>query len=630
MVTAGFASYLHFDTASHNSSHRAKALFIDKLPVSGWLVLFTLLAFRATLWAAMSQHVNYHPIDLLIYDAQVTHNTFVEQASASKSLAEAAKTYRERYGRHPPPGFDKWYQYATERNSLIIDNFDTINNDLLPFWALSPQQIRERTWQMMSNPWHDASGLSIRNGKVEASPSKFMMPTHAWMLEGLVKMMGNFAEWLPDMDLAFNVNDECRIAVPFEVIEDMRRKGDAAADLETQVENTFSPDRAQGWNPLPDEPNGDRVMREMSWQKMFHEFGNAGCSPNSPAKIQRYVNVGELCTSCTAPQSLGAFLANWTLANDICHQPDMSRLHGIYVAPAAFKASHDLYPIFSQSKVSGFNDILYPSAWNYIDKARYASTPEYPDLRFAEKNSTLFWRGATSEGFSSGGGQWKGMARQRFVHLANGVNGTSSIEHAILVPSSTSPDAKEADYTYHALPLSALTALLPTDIQIATSIARCGGRDCDDQAHEFAPLAQPTDFQAHWGYKYLLDLDGAGFSGRFLPFLESRSLPFKAAVFREWWDERVTAWQHFVPLDVRGQGFWATLAYFAGIDGSVDGRKKVVVPGHAQEGERIAEAGREWAGKVLRKEDMEVYFFRLLLEWGRLTDERREEIGYPG
>jgi len=49
------------------------------------------------------------------------------------------------------------------------------------------------------------------------------------------------------------------------------------------------------------------------------------------------------------------------------------------------------------------------------------------------------------------------------------------------------------------------------------------------------------------------------------------------------------------------------------------------------EGERIAEQGREWAGKVLRKEDMEIYFFRVLLEWGRLTDDNRENLGFvPG
>lgn len=630
MILMGFAAYLSFDAASNDVFQRPKRLFTDRLPIWVWLILTTLLVVRASLWASSSSSVNYHPIDLLLYDAQIAHEAYINQTSASQTLEAAAQTYRERYRRHPPPGFDHWYKYATNRNSLVIDDFDTIYEDLRPFWALSPQQIRERTWQMMSNPWHDASGLSIRNGKVEMTPSKFVMPTHAWMLEGLVKMIGNFAEWLPDMDLAFNVNDECRVAVPHEMIKEMRRTADGIRSLEMRVENSFSADRAQAWAPLPDEPSNERIMREMSWQNIFNEFGNAACAPSAPARTQRHVDVGHLWTSCTGPHSLGAYLSNWTLAHDICHQPDLARLHGIYAAPAAFKASHDLYPIFSQSKVSGFNDILYPSAWNYIDKASYAPTSDFPDPPFTEKNSTLFWRGATSEGFSSGAGQWKGMTRQRFVHLVNAA--TTSETQALLVPYTEPSGAQKLRYGN--FPLSQLTNLLPTDVHIASSIARCGGNDCKQQAAEFAPLVPATDFQAHWGYKYLLDLDGAGFSGRFLPFLTSRSLPFKAAVFQEWWDDRVTPWKHFVPLDVRGHGLWATLAYFAGVGGGEtaekEGRGQVVVPGHEREAERIAEAGREWAGRVLRKEDMEVYFFRLLLEWGRLTDDRREEIGYSG
>lgn len=44
----------------------------------------------------------------------------------------------------------------------------------------------------------------------------------------------------------------------------------------------------------------------------------------------------------------------------------------------------------------------------------------------------------------------------------------------------------------------------------------------------------------------------------------------------------------------------------------------------------ISNQGRSWAERVLRREDMEVYLFRLLLEWGRVVDERRDEIGFSG
>lgn len=92
-------------------------------------------------------------------------------------------------------------------------------------------------------------------------------------------------------------------------------------------------------------------------------------------------------------------------------------------------------------------------------------------------------------------------------------------------------------------------------------------------------------------------------------------------------DDRVTAWQHFVPLDVRGHTMWSTLAYFTGFEGVIDGKKVTAMP-HEDEARWIAETGRRWAGMALRKEDMEIYFFRLLLEWGRLTDDARDGIGY--
>lgn len=618
MAIIGFAAYFHIETASEERDLGAARITFKQVPSWFYLVLLILFFVRTGLWASRKTNVTYHPIDMLIYEAQTQHESYVNQTSTSKTLAEAVRMYKDRYSRHPPPGFDHWYGYATARNSVIIDDYDSIYRDLLPFDSLTAQDIRQRTWDMISNPWNDIAGISVRSGAVAISPN--VMPTHRWMLDGLVDMIGHFAEYLPDMDLAFNLNDECRVAVPF---EHMARSSSAARDsssLGKVSKNGFSAERGAQWSLVPDEPNPDTPLKELSFQRTFYEFGSVGCPSGSPARSQRIWDVSEVCTACTAPQSLGAFLANWSTAADICHQPDLANLHGLYLSPAAFKGAHDLYPVFSQSKTHGFNDILYPSAWNYIEKAKYSPSDEFADVPFEDKNATLFWRGATSEGVSPGAGQWRGMMRQRFVHLSNSINGSGNPQ-TMLLP------RDEHSLAYRQLPLSDLTTLLSTDVHVVEFIARCGGRDCPQQAEEFAPLVPPTEFQAHWKYKYLLDLDGAGFSGRFLPFLQSHSLPFKAALFREWWDDRVTPWQHFVPLDIRGQGLWATLAYFAGLEGKANGRD-VKVAAHEFQGERIAEQGRDWANKVLRKEDMEIYFFRLLLEWGRLTDDDRDNIGF--
>lgn len=80
------------------------------------------------------------------------------------------------------------------------------------------------------------------------------------------------------------------------------------------------------------------------------------------------------------------------------------------------------------------------------------------------------------------------------------------------------------------------------------------------------------------------------------------------------------AWKHFVPMDNRFGDFYGIMEYFLGYG--------KVVPGHDTAARKIAMEGKEWAEKVLRKEDMQVYVMRLLLEFARVSDPRRERMGW--
>jgi len=122
-------------------------------------------------------------------------------------------------------------------------------------------------------------------------------------------------------------------------------------------------------------------------------------------------------------------------------------------------------------------------------------------------------------------------------------------------------------------------------------------------------------------------MDEEATSQKFIAFLGSNSLPFRSSIFQSWYDDRLTPWLHFVPQDVRLQSVHSTLAYFMGLSGRIKG-KDIDLPPMTGEAMFIASQGQKWAQKVLRKEDMEVYFFRLLLEWGRVVDDRRNDIGY--
>lgn len=42
----------------------------------------------------------------------------------------------------------------------------------------------------------------------------------------------------------------------------------------------------------------------------------------------------------------------------------------------------------------------------------------------------------------------------------------------------------------------------------------------------------------------------------------------------------------------------------------------------------VAESGRKWVEQVGRKDDAMVYLYRLLLEYARVCDDKREELGW--
>lgn len=617
---SGFASMVGLVRAERDASRSQRHMSLNRHSVKLLMGLVFLMA-SAMLGSALvlqsrSNDWPSHPIRLLMSEAKLISNQWAAQAGTSKTLAEAVVAYQTRYGVYPPPNFDKWYEFAVARKSAIIDDFDQIHKDLLPFWGMEPAEIRLLTSHILERPWTEVAGVRISNKTASITPH--MPPTHRWMVEGAVEMMNTFVEWLPDMDLAFNINDESRVAVPWNEMEKLKHAASLAREefnkTRAKMRPSFFPHVIDVWEGSfmdPDPPNGVEVPSEFfegaSFRSSFKHYGSVGCPPNSLARQQHWSNQKSFCRYCPSPHSLGTFVRNWTLSGSTCHQPDIANLHGIHLSPSAFKSTNKLFPIFSQSKVPSFNDIIYPSPWNYWNKVTHDSSKDMP---FAEKDDTMFWRGAPSEGFAIGG-TWQGMQRQRFVHLVNYTPNDTSVNLIL-------PDGDH--FSQSAVHVSDIKAATTISVEFVDKPTRCATLDCQAEGKEFV-FGPPVEFQDHWRYKYLFDLDGAGFSGRFLPFIESHSLVFRAAAFRQWFDERLVAWKHFVPVDGRLHDVWGLLAYFGGI-----GEKRE--DSHQGEAERISEDGRDWALKVLRKEDMEVYMFRLLLEWGRIVDDRRTQLGF--
>lgn len=100
-------------------------------------------------------------------------------------------------------------------------------------------------------------------------------------------------------------------------------------------------------------------------------------------------------------------------------------------------------------------------------------------------------------------------------------------------------------------------------------------------------------------------------------------------LIQEWYSERLMPWLHFVPVDLRFHALHSTLAYFTGLQGKglINGRN-VAMQSRVDNAKWIAQEGKKWAAKVARKEDAEVYLFRLLLEWGRVINDERDGMKF--
>lgn len=119
--------------------------------VAGIVFLYVFLVPRSRLAAALGYHSDgedafEHPITTLMADAQAKHAKMLGRQS--RTLSQAVATYRNRYGRDPPKGFDDWWNFAQKNKVKIIDEYDSMNKDLAPFWSLSPQELRRRARQV--------------------------------------------------------------------------------------------------------------------------------------------------------------------------------------------------------------------------------------------------------------------------------------------------------------------------------------------------------------------------------------------------------------------------------------------------------------------------------------------------
>ncbi|KAI0420352.1 lipopolysaccharide-modifying protein [Xylaria grammica] len=557
-----------------------------------------------------------HPISGLIEDAYASFSQLL--AKRSWSLAYAAARYRELRGRHPPPGFDQWFEAAQSNGAIIVEEFfDRIHHDINPFWGANPEELRRQARGL-------PHAIRVRNGKIAHFKDDDPDPPRKDRLELWEKLVQDMLPHLPDLDIPVNLLDEPRVLVPWEDIARNIAK-------ERTSRRLFPPNEAVAERTSFSDVDTDPPQPfEPEWIDDRHKYWNyvsRACPPNSPARKVQPIEASTPIDDVfpTGPMSYmgdGGFITNFTQAQDPCLQPHLRGMHGTFVEPFSMVTATKLFPFFSGSKLPINNELLIPDAMYLSSETRYSGGTKHGGP-WAEKKDALVWRGTASGGRNQEGNWWH-YQRHRFVQMLNG-SAVSLVQGG----------GSGAGPTFNLKAANSYNVSAPHEGQLGPWLNKWSDvgfnrLDCWPESHDwlgrlrlncpytdpFFKLVGSKPMVEQYNYKFLPDVDGNSFSARWRGFLLSTSCPLKATVYAEWHDDRLMPWLHFVPFDNTFMDIYAIMDYF--------------LDGHDAEAQRIAEEGQDWASKVLRREDMMLYMWRLLLEYARVLDPQRDRLGFVG
>lgn len=500
-------------------------------------------------------HSQEHPIAALIHNAKADFESLV--ARQSRNYTAAHDEYRRRYVVDPPPGFKAWYEYATLHQSPIIDDFDQLHHSISPLWKLSGNEVQEIMGRAYKTSKSDLWLCTFTSNQAQTSCSHPYRTADRNIQNYLNGLLGNLRGVLPDLKFLINHLDEPRVLVSPSPV------GNSLPGLNrtTKVSTEFTLNHMGGrpvWDKLTKFCNADRSKR--------------GTEPNHP--VQTY-NI--------------PFVTNLPATMDLCSHPEYRDLSGLTLSPTSFKLIEGLVPVLSCGAPSTMNDFLYPPA-AYIEPGfRY---DESGDVEWSAKQNNLYWAGSTTGGYARGD-KWRYYHRQRFVMLAQNLERRAYYY------------LSEVDGVVSRVKSMFLNSRL-YDVGFSR-ILQCERDSCRDQRAYF-PAKSWSDKDRPLRSKLVFDLDGNGISGRYYKLLASKSVPLKQTLLREWHDERLVPWVHYVPISQEMEEVPEIVAYLTGTE-TGEGLAK-----------GLAEEGRDWFGKALRDVDRGIYMYRLFLELARLQD----------
>lgn len=279
-------------------------------------------------------------------------------------------------------------------------------------------------------------------------------------------------------------------------------------------------------------------------------------------------------------------LSGLHITKDVCQITEPGKLHGLIASPNTFSYTHSLVPILSIGRMSAFRDIMIPCPC-------YLGYPVmgYDPIPFVNKIPALYWRGS-STGLKALKFTWKFGHRQRFVAFVKSIQAGARVldAHRFFMP--------EASDLIEGKRVKLFKDFF--DVQMSEYI-QCQYQACNEMEQVLGPGGWEPE-ETSLGYQFVYDIDGNSMSTRFYRLLSSQSVVLKQSWIQEWHDDRLVPWVHYIPVTM-GMDELPSLINFLVND--PEGKRLSI---------EISREGSTWSRQVLRRIDMSIYVYRLLLE----------------
>lgn len=279
-----------------------------------------------------------------------------------------------------------------------------------------------------------------------------------------------------------------------------------------------------------------------------------GCPANSPLYLSE---VGELHESHPShPSKLDiqrSFIYDHAKSMDICQHPESMHLHGFTSAPGTNLAN--LVPLFTFAKTNLHSDVLATPLEQYSDT--YIGYDPVWDEKSINK---LLWRGSTTGAEFAKGVEWQLSQRARLHFMTHETEGKKNVlwadkkESKMRVDDFNTKDLNELymDASFSGVPVQCddetckvmekLIDFAPTMVSAVFYEFFCRDTDKSQIVYHISYYCLLQGLDESYQYKYLMDVDGNGWSGRFHRLMSTKSVVLKSTIFPEWYTERIMPW----------------------------------------------------------------------------------------